>query len=120
VFGVYPWVGLLGDDRKAAHALTVLDRCRIRWGQVTGIDGSNLAVRSRPLCWDGRVLSLGEPVAEVAEAPVAHPGEIAVGDWVSLHWHWVCDRLTDRQLRALRGYTMRHLGLVNDRTVTLV
>ena len=39
VFGVYPWVGLLGDDR-AAHPLTVLDRCRIRWGQVIALDGA--------------------------------------------------------------------------------
>ena len=34
---------------------------------------------------------------------------------VSLHWDWVCDRLTPRQLRALRGYTQRHLDMVNHR-----
>ena len=33
VFCVYPWTGLLGDDRKAKHALMVLDRCRIRWAR---------------------------------------------------------------------------------------
>ena len=33
VFGVYPWVGLLGNDRMTKHALTVLDRCRARWGE---------------------------------------------------------------------------------------
>jgi len=32
-----------------------------------------------------------------------------------LHWDWICDRLTQRQLRALRGYTQRHLDLVNHR-----
>ena len=31
------------------------------------------------------------------------------GDWVSLHWDWICDRLSQRQLRALRGFTPRHL-----------
>jgi hypothetical protein len=31
------------------------------------------------------------------------------------HWDWVCDKLTDRQLRALRTYTMRHLDMVNHR-----
>ncbi len=115
VFGVYPWVGLLGDDRKAGQALTVLDKCRIRWGQVCAVDGARLTVRSRPLTWDGRILALAGPVTEVAEAPVAGPDEIGLGDWVSLHWHWVCDRLTDRQVRALRGYTKRHLDLVNHR-----
>ena len=30
VFCIYPWTGLLSDGRKAANALMVLDRCRIR------------------------------------------------------------------------------------------
>ena len=32
-----------------------------------------------------------------------------------LHWDWICDRLTQRQLRALRDFTLRHLDLVNHR-----
>ena len=35
--------------------------------------------------------------------------DLVPGDWVSLHWEWVCDRLTDASLRALRHYTRRHL-----------
>ena len=34
---------------------------------------------------------------------------------MSLHWDWVCDKLTDRQFRALRTYTLRHLEVVNHR-----
>jgi uncharacterized protein DUF6390 len=118
VFGVYPWVGLLGDDRKAKYALTVLDRCRIRWGTVTALHGDQAAVESRPLCWDGRLLTLGEPATEMArlalDGTVLARG-IGPGDRVALHWDWVCDKLTDRQLRALRTYTMRHLDMVNHR-----
>jgi hypothetical protein len=118
VFCVYPWVGLLGDDRKAPHALTVLDRCRIRWGRVTSLDGDLAVVLSRPLQWDGRYLSLGEPRPEtvsVALQGVGHTRPLVVGDRVSLHWDWVCERLSDGQARALRAYTMRHLDLVNHR-----
>jgi len=111
VFGVYPWVGLLGDDRKAGHALTVLDRCRIRWGQVSAVHHGQVMVRSRPLLWDGRTLSLGEPQPETAD--IAVETKLAVGDWVSLHWNWVCDRLTGAQLRAPRAYSRRHLDMVN-------
>ena len=39
-----------------------------------------------------------------------HPGQ-----WVSLHWEWVCDRLTERQVATLRHYTLHHLAVVNDR-----
>lgn len=118
VFAVYPWVGLLGDDRKAWHALTVLDRCRIRWGQVAAVDGDQVVVRSRPLRWDGRALSLGEPVPETAIRSVAgtgYLGGLAAGDWVSLHWDWVCDTLTRRQLTALRHHTLRQLEITNHR-----
>jgi hypothetical protein len=37
------------------------------------------------------------------------------GDWVSMHWEWVCDRLTPEQLTSLRRYTVFHLSMVNDR-----
>jgi len=79
-------------------------------------------VEYRPLCWDGRLLTLGEPATETARLALdgsavlmsgAHG--IAPGDWVSLHWDWICDRLTQRQLRALRDFTLRHLDLVNHR-----
>ena len=118
VFGVYPWVGLLGNDRMTKHALTVLDRCRVRWGKVIAAHGDQTTVESRPLGWDGRLLSLGEPATETARLALDGTmlaGDIGPGDWVALHWDWACDKLTDRQLRALRTYTMRHLDMVNHR-----
>ena len=119
VFGVYPWVGLLGNDRMTRHALTVLDRCRVRWGKVIAVNSlAEVIVESRPLNWDGRLLTLDEPTVETARLPldsaVSAPG-LTPGDWVALHWDWVCDKLTDRQLRALRGYSQRHLDMVNHR-----
>lgn len=117
VFCVYPWTGLLGDGRKAEQALHVLDRCRIRWGKVLAVQGDQVVVESAPLTWDGRRLDLGPPETETAERSVGGVGmvdELAVGDWVSLHWEWVCDRLTDRQVGYLRSYTMRHLRIVNE------
>ena len=117
VFGVYPWVGLLGDDRKAAKALEVLDRCRIRWGQVASVTGDQVLVRSQPLTWDGRRLGLGEPTVETARRAVDGSGfvdELAPGEWFSLHWDWVCDRLSPRQLTSLRRYSLRQLEITNQ------
>jgi hypothetical protein len=116
VFGVYPWVGLLGDDRKAAKALSVLDRCRIRWGQVVSVEGDQAVVKSRRLEWDGRYLTLGEPEAETVQCGNNGVGlALAKDDWVSMHWHWICDHITARQLTALRAYTLHHLDMVNHR-----
>jgi hypothetical protein len=117
VFCIYPYTGLLTDGRKAPYALTVLDRCRIRWGKVMAATGDQVVVESRPLSWDGRVLGLGTAQTETVVRSVdgvGLAGPLKPGDWVSLHWEWVCDRLTERQVRQLRRYTDRHLAIVND------
>lgn len=116
VFEVYPWVGLLRDDRKAPTALNVLDRCRIRWGTVVSVAGDEAVVKTRLLEWDGRHLALGEPILETATCAVGSTGFVVglvPGDMVSLHWHWICDKLTSRQLRQLQLYTVRHLRIAN-------
>jgi hypothetical protein len=119
VFCIYPYTGLLTDRRKAKHALTVLDRCRIRWGRVQSITGDQAVVESRPLAWDGQRLELGAAQIETVTVSVDGVGMVAdveAGDWVSLHWDWLCDRLTQDQVRMLRHYTLRHLAIVNDVT----
>jgi hypothetical protein len=115
VLCVYPWVGMLADDRRGAHALSVLDQCRIRWGRVVRVHGDRVVVESRPLTWDGHRLDLGAPVTESAETSVVRATELRADDWVSLHWQWVCDRLSTRQRHALSTYTRRHIDLVNRR-----
>jgi hypothetical protein len=115
VFGVYPWVGLLRTGR-ADEPLSVLDRCRVRWGCVESVAGDDVVVASRPLQWCGGHLELGQPRAERVLAgrdgfTVAQ--DLRAGDWCALHWGWVCQPLTERQLRALRYYTYRQLAAVN-------
>jgi Family of unknown function (DUF6390) len=119
VFCIYPYTGLLTDGRKAPHALAVLDRCRIRWGRVLLVQGDQVVVESSPLTWDGDVLALGAPETETVVQSVDGVGMIGgvvPGDWVSLHWEWVCDRLSEAQVARLRRFTERHLRIVNDRS----
>jgi len=116
VFHVYPWVGLLGNGR--GEPLEVLQRCRIRWGRVVRVDGDQVVVRSRPLVFDGRRLELGPPELEVATCGLGGVGPVTglqPGEWVGLHWGWVCDRLRPAQLTSLRALTVRHLRIANER-----
>jgi Family of unknown function (DUF6390) len=115
VFCVYPWLGLLRAGRTK-EPLEVMDRCRIRWGQVVAATGELITVSSRPLVWDGRELGFGPPRLEPAAGATGGKGflrDLVPGEWVSLHWDWVCDRLTAGQLEALRRYTRRDLNLAN-------
>jgi hypothetical protein len=115
VFGVYPWVGLLrsGDPTEP---LRVLESCRITPGRVQEVDGDTVTVAARPLLWDGRNLRLGP--ARPRRAAWRRDGlgflaDLGPGDRVSLHWDWVCDRLTPRQAATLARYTRRMLALAN-------
>ena len=118
VFAVYPWVGLLrgrtGD--AAAAPLHVLDRCRIRWGRVLSVQDDTAVVASRPLEWDGRRLRLGSPRAESARTGLAGLSltpVVAPGDWVALHWDWVCQPLRPAQLAALRWWTWQQISALD-------
>ena len=116
VFGVYPWLGLLRAGR-VDEPLQVLDRCRVRWGQVVSVtDDGRARVLSRPLTWDGRRLTLAAPREEMAMLRLGGRGlteHLQKGQWCALHWDWVCDRLDRGQLTRLRGYTLRQLDVVN-------
>jgi hypothetical protein len=117
VFCVYPWTGMLRDGH-AEPSLHVLDSCRISWGWV--VTTGPLVVARRPLTWDGSVLALGAP----APVPVTagFVAGLSQGDWVSVHWDRVCDRLSPAQLLALRRYSAQHMRLANaargDRVAT--
>lgn len=109
VFSIYPWVGMLRGG-LVDQPLRVLDRCRVRWGQVISVDDGVAIVRASPLNWDGARLSLGAPMLEAAACPVIAPRPY---DWVALHWDWVSAVLSSRQLRSLQEYTARELAVAN-------
>lgn len=123
VFAVSPWVGMLRSG-KEHPALVVLDRCRVRSGRIEAVGADTVMVRTRPLCLTGSKIHLGPARLEAARyhhgnagAAGWHDMGLAPGDWVSLHWDWVCERLSPRALRRLRAYTARNLEAVNSTTI---
>jgi hypothetical protein len=116
VFAVYPWLGLLREG-KFDEPMRVLQNCRIRWGKVRSVNGDSAVVMSEPLVWDGRVLLLDEPRAEtvrVGADGLGLAGTLVPGDWCSMHWDWVCERLTPRRLTALTSFTKRQIAMINS------
>lgn len=115
VLDVFPRIGLLRSDR-VNDVLTVIDGCRIRWGQVVAVEGDWLIVAVTPIrLIDGR-LQLTAPELERVQAWRDGAGfiaDIAPGDVVSVHWSWACDRLDERRLANLIGWTRHQLDLAN-------
>lgn len=114
VFAVYPWVRFL--DRDAATPVRVMESCRIRWGTVESVTGTDAVITSAPLTFAAGRLRLGDPRAErvrwhrdgtsLTEAPVP-------GDTVAAHWDWICGILTADQTAALDAATRSTLDVVN-------
>ncbi|WP_062287421.1 DUF6390 family protein [Demequina phytophila] len=115
VFAVYPWVGLLRHGHVDGP-LTVLDKCRIRGAQVLVVEGDHAVVESRHLQWDGHMLSLAPPTAETVRLRrdgLSLAPEVRPGDFVTLHWDWVCDWIGSTRLARLRQATAQELAAVN-------
>ncbi len=110
VFEVYPWAGLLREGRPPGPAVHVLDRCRIRVGEVLAVDGGTVTASSRPLAWDGAALVEGAPVTETARWSAGGGSLIdvpRVGALVALHWDWVCAEVTPEEAARVEGLERR-------------
>jgi hypothetical protein len=128
VFSVYPWVGLLRRGTGDV-ALSVLEQCRIRWGEVVAIEGDRVRVQSRPLVVADGLLELGPAQEQAAawsvdgrtllpaESAVPADGTlvapVAVGDHIAMHWDWVCDVLSPAQVAELELRTTDQLARTN-------
>jgi hypothetical protein len=125
VFSVYPWVGLLRRGTGDV-ALSVLEQCRIRWGEVVAIEGERVRVQSRSLVVADGLLELGPAQeqtaawsvdgrtvlpAEAADGSLMPP--VSVGDEIAMHWDWVCDVLSAAQAAQLELHTTDQLARTN-------
>jgi uncharacterized protein DUF6390 len=114
VFAVYPWLGLLRTG-IVDEPLQVLDSCRITPAVVESIAGDDACVRLRPLTWDGTSLELGEwESRDVRWRETGRAFAVPTpGDWVSVHWSFVCDRLAPAAALALDRATRQAMHAVN-------
>ncbi len=119
VFAVYPWLGLLRTG-IVEEPLHVLDRCRITPARVLSVAGDEGLVRLRPLRWNGRTLELDAWTSRTVRWRADGLSLVAPrpGDWVSLHWDFVCDRLTREEATGLDRTTRRALKAVNGSSST--
>jgi uncharacterized protein DUF6390 len=98
-------------------SMQTLESCRVSWGKVTQVVGGELVVERQPLLLRAQTLVLGEPMLERVVRQVEGRGfadAAEPGDWVSIHWGWVCEVIADRQRAQLEHYTRYHLALANQ------
>ncbi|TME96696.1 MAG: hypothetical protein E6I52_20630 [Chloroflexi bacterium] len=97
--------------------LASLDACRVSWASVIGVEGAELLVSRPPLLLQQARLTLGAPEQTRVLHQVDGRGfadRAQPGDWVSLHWGWVCEVLGQREQANLERVTRYHLMLTNQ------
>ena len=102
---------------ELATSLLTLEQCRVSWGQVRSVEGAELVVDYQPLVLQAGQLRLGQTRTTRALRQVDGQGfvdQVLPGDWVSMHWGWACEVLTDRQRNNLERYTRHHLAIANQ------
>src|SRR3989344_5230760 len=104
-----------------AHTLLTMDSCRISWGRIQNKTSNikdqkynskikNYLVEVVPLVSQDYRLILGK--REIRKV-VSIGLEPKIGEWVSVHWGYVCEVLSARQLGNLEYYTKLAIELAN-------
>jgi hypothetical protein len=116
VFEVYLRAGAV-RDAHAALGLQQMDSCRISWGRVAAVDGAELVVERAALTLVDGKLALSQPEPKRVLRQIDGRGfadEAQIGDYVSIHWNWVCEVLSASALRRLMRNTDRYMRLANQ------
>lgn len=112
VFHIYKRTG----NTETLHTLNTMNECRISWGQVQEVFPDKLIVQYNPLIIKNEKVDLGSLVNREVFYNLNDKGFLkppALDDWVSIHWGWVCEKLTLRQKNNLEFWTNHHLGLLS-------
>lgn len=99
------------------HTIATMDACLVNWGKVTEIRPNRLIVRMSPLILRKEKLVFGPPVNRDIKAQGKDDvifQKLREGDWVSFHWGYVCERLTQNKRRNLEVYTKLALAYANS------
>jgi len=96
------------------HTLETMDNCRISWGRVTSLSGG-ITVDYQPLELVDNKLILGSLVKKKIIPPINQSfiGQVGIGDYISIHWSWICDILSEQQKNNLEKWTRYNLNLSN-------
>lgn len=115
VLEIFPRAGLMRGGE--GPILETMDACRIRWGRLESVQGDQLVVSAPRLEMVDGKLQIGAAQAETVTGWWGEGGLLGgarVGDAVSLHWGWACDRLSPRQLHRLSSWTRAAIAIANQ------
>lgn len=117
VFSIFTRTG----HQAVEHTIDSMDQCMIGWGKVIEkskfkSQKSKVQLKTQRLVYKDGKLHLKDGVVREVMMPVENDFGISLkaGDYVTYHWGFVCDRITEAQARKLEYYTNLNLRLANE------
>jgi hypothetical protein len=107
----------VGVGAVTGHVPTTLrnmDRCRISWGRVEGVEESGLTVRGPRLDWTGEAFLLKAEDWREVEWDRALVPNVNEGDNVGIHWDTVVEKVHASRLTELKRHTLRSIEATNE------
>jgi len=110
VFNIFIRTGHL----TTPHTIDTMDQCRIGWGRVVSVK-DKVKVTSQKLTSQNKKLVFCDSMRELL-FPVDSQlkNKIKIGDTVSFHWGFICDKISPTQAQNLAFYTNHNLKLANE------
>ena len=111
VFDVHSRTGTL------TNSLDTMESCRIGWGVVKEIGETHFIVDHQPLVLENGKLRMGDLRKKRVLRQINGASFITdcqVGDYISFHWDWACDKIAQKQVQNLESYTRHHIELANQ------
>ena len=98
------------------HTLESMDACLINWGRILAIGKQTAEIETQKLETIKGILTLSKKKFRTVRSQGDNDrimSRLIIGDYVSYHWGYICQRLTLRQLKNLQLYTYHSLKIIN-------
>lgn len=105
-------LSLFAKKKKTRKILEHISNCLILSGKVVKIDLEGFTVEYKPIVFKNNKLLFGKLKSKKLNCVGIKKFEI--NENVSFHWNWICDKITDTQIKNLDFWNRFHLDLINE------
>lgn len=115
VLNVYKRTGNL----DVVHTIETMDACLVNWGKVIAFSAGSVIVETKKLSRVNDTLKFGKIIIRKLLPQGKKDiitSSLEVGDTVSYHWGYVCQKLSVQQFNNLNYYTSLSLKMANLHT----
>lgn len=104
----------------SVHTIETMDACKIGWGRVVSTNAdASIVVVTNPLIIKENKLALATAMKkniQFSYGKKQYMKKLLHGSWVSFHWGYVCDIMTEKQVKNLAYYTQKAIDFFNSPT----